>query len=50
MGGQVLTTVQNTDFIENTGGTGVANGSGGCKAGKSGTLGHEITGIRDWNA
>jgi hypothetical protein len=49
MGGQILTTTQNTDFIQNTGGTGVANGSGGCKAGRSGTLGQELVGIKGWN-
>lgn len=49
MGGQVLTTTEDKDFIENTGGTGVPNGSGGCKAGSSGKLGQEIINIRNWN-
>jgi hypothetical protein len=48
MGGQNLTTTQNTAFIDNTGGTGASNGSGGCKAGHSGTLGQEIIGIKGW--
>jgi ABC-type phosphate transport system substrate-binding protein len=49
MGGQVVTDTQDKNFIMNTGGLGSPNGSGGCKAGRSGTLGQEITGIKGWN-
>jgi hypothetical protein len=49
VGGQTLTTTADADFIENTGGTGISNGSGGCKARSGGTLGQEIINIRDWN-
>jgi ABC-type phosphate transport system substrate-binding protein len=49
MGGQILTTTTDDNFIKETGGFGVSNGTGGCKAGKSGTLGRELTGFRYWN-
>lgn len=49
MGGQVISTAADKNFITNTGGLGVSNGTGGCKAGRSGTLGQEIINVRDWN-
>jgi hypothetical protein len=49
MGGQAVTTTQDKNFIMNTGGTGAPNGSGGCKAGRSGTLGQELINIKGWN-
>ncbi len=50
MGGQILTKAEDDDFIDNTGGFGVANGSGGCNAGHGGTLGQEITNIKGWSS
>ena len=48
VGGQILTTTQDDNFIKETGGLGVSNGSGGCKAGRSGTLGQELINLQDW--
>jgi ABC-type phosphate transport system substrate-binding protein len=48
-GGQILTTTADDNFIRNTGGFGVSNGSGGCNAGRGGTLGREPIDIRNWN-
>ncbi len=49
MGGAILTEATDKDFIDNTGGLGVANGHGGCSAGHSGTLGQELIQMKDWN-
>ena len=46
MGGQVITTTQDTNFTNNSGGLGVSNGSGGCKARHSGK---EIIRIKGWS-
>jgi len=49
MGGQVLTTTADKNFINNTGGLGVSDGHGGCTAGHGGTLGQEIINVKGWN-
>ncbi|HEV3278219.1 MAG TPA: hypothetical protein VG860_15485 [Terriglobia bacterium] len=49
MGGLILTTTADTDFIKETGGLGISNGSGGCKAGRSGKIGEELIGDSYWS-
>ncbi len=48
VGGQYLTTTEDKNFIAETGGVGESNGSGGCKAGRSGTLGRELINLAGW--
>lgn len=50
VGGLILTTGQDDNFIKETGGLGVSNGSGGCKAGRSGTLGQELVNLKSWSS
>jgi hypothetical protein len=49
VGGQILSTTADTNFIKETGGLGVSNGRGGCKPGRSGTLGEELTNLSNWS-
>jgi hypothetical protein len=50
MGGLVLTNGTDDNFIKETGGIGVANGTGGCKAGRSGTIGKELINLKSWSS
>ncbi len=50
VGGLILTTLADKNFITETGGLGVSNGSGGCNVGHSGTLGQELINLKSWSS